>query len=210
MPRFRPRISLLTALLLTTIIGMAIVLVQLWREVGPLRGEVQMLRNETGRLSIEDLGSIHAIEVRTNDPMMWKWRVWIPKGMNVNAMVNWGTVPHEGVPNAQCGVELGPGEQWLTLRVMRDSSDGKPFARIETSNSGSGVKIDEKDYWWQGPPRAMAAPGVGHQTVKVDNLQEPFVLNRYHIGSPSVTNSSDLLKPGPPTTGFIVWLEPAK
>ena len=35
MPRFRPRISILTALLLTTIVGMAIVLVQLWKEVEP-------------------------------------------------------------------------------------------------------------------------------------------------------------------------------
>jgi hypothetical protein len=210
MPNLRPRISILTALLLMTIAGMAIVIMQLWREVGPLRAETQQLRNETGRLSIEDPRKIHAIEVRTNDTMMWKWRVWIPAGMKVNAMANWGTVPHEGVPNAQCGVELDPGERWVTLRVTRNSIDGDWIARIETSGSGSGVKIDEKDYWWQGPPRAMAAPGVGYQTAKTDNLQQPFVLNRYHVGSPSVTNSSDLLSPGPPTSGFIIWLEPAK
>ena len=38
--RFRFQVSLLTALLLMTIVGMAVVIVQLWREVHPLRQEV--------------------------------------------------------------------------------------------------------------------------------------------------------------------------
>jgi hypothetical protein len=206
----RPRISLLSALLLMTIVGMTIVLAQLWREVGPLRAELRTLRNETGRLSIDDAGKVHAIEVRTNEALKWKWRIWVPEGLKLHALANWGTVPHDGVPKAQCGVELEPGEQWVTLRVVRDSTEGSWIAQVETSNSGSGVKIDERDQWWQGPPRAMAAPGVGYKTAKADSLREPFVLARHHIGSPSVTNSSDLVKPGPPTTGFMVWLEPTK
>jgi len=207
----RPRISILNALLLMTILGMAIVIGRLWREVVPLRSEVQLLRSETGRLSIDDPTKIHAIEVHTNDPMMWKWRVWVPEEMRVKALVNWGTVPHEGVPPMQCGVELDPGEQWVTLQLVHGSTNGSWYARVETTGSGSSVRIDEKDYWWEGPPRAMAAPGVGYgRTEKIDDLKTPFVLNRYHIGDPSVTNSSDLMKPGPPTTGFIIWLEEAK
>ena len=52
MPRIRARISLLTALLLITIAGMAIVIVQLWRKVEPLQAEVRNLRRELGYLSI--------------------------------------------------------------------------------------------------------------------------------------------------------------
>jgi len=47
-PARRFRISILTALLLTTILGMSIVIAVLWREVAPLRAQVQELREETG------------------------------------------------------------------------------------------------------------------------------------------------------------------
>ena len=79
MHRFRPRISLLSALLFMTIAGMAIVIVQLWREVGPLRAEVRRLRNELGVLTVENPSRLHAIEVRTKDEMIWKWRIWVPE-----------------------------------------------------------------------------------------------------------------------------------
>jgi hypothetical protein len=47
----RPRISILTALLLMTILGMAIVIWQLWHKVGPLQTEVKQLREERGTWS---------------------------------------------------------------------------------------------------------------------------------------------------------------
>ena len=67
--------SLLTAVLLMTIVGMAIVIVQLWREVAPLRAEVRRFRDEMGQLTISDPSKFHAIEVRTSDKMIWKWRI---------------------------------------------------------------------------------------------------------------------------------------
>jgi hypothetical protein len=80
MYHWRPRLSLLSALLLMTIVGLSIAVTQLWREVGPLRAKVSLLRNETGRLSVDDPTQIHAIEVRTSEPLLWKWRVWVPDG----------------------------------------------------------------------------------------------------------------------------------
>ena len=41
--RWRLRFSLFSALLLMTIAGMAIVIAQLWHEIGPLRKEVRRL-----------------------------------------------------------------------------------------------------------------------------------------------------------------------
>ncbi|MCI0492400.1 MAG: hypothetical protein L0Z07_05650, partial [Planctomycetes bacterium] len=52
--RFRPRFTLLTLLLLMTIVAMAIAMIQLWREVGPLRADNRRLRQEFGYLSIRD------------------------------------------------------------------------------------------------------------------------------------------------------------
>ena len=60
MPCFRPRFSLLTAFLLLTIAGLSIVVVQLWREIGPLRQEIRRYRNEIGELTIYDeIGRAH-------------------------------------------------------------------------------------------------------------------------------------------------------
>jgi hypothetical protein len=79
MLQIRPRISLLTTFLLLTIVGMAIVLTQLWREVAPLRAELRQLRKETGRLTIEDASKIHAIQVPIAEPDRWRYRVYLPK-----------------------------------------------------------------------------------------------------------------------------------
>jgi hypothetical protein len=111
MYRFRPRISLISALLLMTIVGMAMVIAQLWHEVGPLRKEVRALRNEVGRLSIDDPTKVHAIEVRTNEQLSWKWRVWVPENAKVSFHTKWGNVPRTGVP-ANCPADpLPAGEQ---------------------------------------------------------------------------------------------------
>jgi hypothetical protein len=96
MPRFRPRISLLTVLLLTTIAGMALVIVQLWREVGPLRKEVHKLRQFVGELSIDDHTRIHAIEVRQPNPNLWRWRLFLPPGAQYKLVEFGGPLPPRG------------------------------------------------------------------------------------------------------------------
>jgi hypothetical protein len=113
---WRPRFSLLSALLLMTVAGLAIIVVRLWREVGPLRAEVAQLRNETGRLSVGDPTRVHAIEVRTREPLLWKWRVWVPEGQkNVLARYYFGKIPSSGIPAASGSAHLKPGESWVTL-----------------------------------------------------------------------------------------------
>jgi hypothetical protein len=52
--QWRPRVSLLAALLLMTIVGLAIVMVQLWRASDAQRREIFQLRSELGYLTIND------------------------------------------------------------------------------------------------------------------------------------------------------------
>ena len=93
MPSFRPRISLLAALLLMTIAGMAIVIVQLWREVGPLRQEVGRLRQELGYLSIHDETKLYVIEVPVSDPDSRRFRVFLPKNETFTMYTRYPTIP---------------------------------------------------------------------------------------------------------------------
>jgi hypothetical protein len=76
--KWRLRFSLLTVLLLTTIIAMAITITLLWCEIGPLRAEVRQLRSQLGELSIVDTETPYAIAIKTEEPDTWKWRVYLP------------------------------------------------------------------------------------------------------------------------------------
>lgn len=200
-----PRFSLLTAILLMTIIGLVIVTVRLWREVGPLREETRRLRDEVGELSIEDDAKIHAIEVRTKDPLTWKFRVWVPKGQKVKVRSRWGDVPRTGVPEAKAGVDLDEGEHWVTYRVQHSPNENSWGVILESVDSGTGQEIPEKERWWQWPePAAIWGEGVQHMTGTFDEDQEPFILKRWRVAN---TDDSDDFKKMEITAGFIIWLE---
>jgi hypothetical protein len=204
MSRFRPRISLLSALLLLTVAGMAIVIVQLWREVGPLRAEVTHLRHETGRLSVEDPTKIHAIEVRTSEPLLWKWRVWVPEGKAVLVRYHWGKDPSSGLTPISGSLPLKPGENWVTLRAQNKPPNSWS-ARLETATSYVGRSIAEPDRWWQWPTTTSREDGVGFTTTTAGKRDSTVLLKHYRVG-PS-RDSSKLPQPMVYTSGFIIWLE---
>lgn len=205
MLRTRPRLSLLSALLIMTIVGMAIVIVQLWREVSPLRKETRRLRDEVGELSIEDDTKIHAIEVRTRDPLTWKFRVWVPQGQKVKVRARWGDVPRTGVPEAKAGFDLNEGENWVTYRVNRGQDEDEWYVELESAYSGVGQKIQEKERWWQWPKSAgIWGEGVQHSTGAFDDDQDTFILKRWRV---AITLNSDDFKKMETPDGFMIWLE---
>jgi hypothetical protein len=202
--KWRPRFSLLTMLLLTAIAGMAIVIALLWREVGPLRTEVRMLRDETGRLSIEDGTKIHAIAIRTDEDHTWKWRVWVPQGTSANVRYQFGNVPKTGVPAGQGSSFLESGEHWITLKAHRDR-DGNWVASLSTKGGGVGTSIGPNDHWFDWRSMTATGEGVGTSSQMFDDDKPVIFLNRMRAAQ--VNNSRQIDKMDGPTAGFIVWLE---
>ena len=47
-PKRRPRVSLLSLLLIMALVATSLTTAMLWREVGPLRAEINRLRDEVG------------------------------------------------------------------------------------------------------------------------------------------------------------------
>ena len=74
-----PPFSLLTPFLVTAILAMTIAVILLWREVGPLRTRVHSLEAELGHLQVTDVDRPSVISVRTDEPLTWKWRVFLPE-----------------------------------------------------------------------------------------------------------------------------------
>ncbi len=207
--RWRPRFSLLSALLLMNIAGMAIVIVQMWREVGPLRQEVRRLRDEVGELTIEDETKLHAIQVRTNDEMTWKFRFWIPPGADVSLKFKWGNIPLNTYPNPDIiKSHLHAGEQWVALSVQRDRAGEGWQCFLECARaSDTTLPIPAADQWFLRPNGGFAGMGVGNGS-KVDDADDgtkTFLLQRYReapLRSPisAMDDPNDL-------PGFIIWLE---
>jgi hypothetical protein len=172
MYRFRPRISLLSALLLLTIVAMAIVIVQLWREVGPLRSEVRELRNEVGLLSIEDKSKLHAIEVRTNQDLFWKWRIWVPEGMKAKLKFFCGHAPLKGYPAATAVKDqLRSGEQWVSISFQKITGTDDWRCVLQDFGSTMYLPIPKSDRWFVGPQADWYCEGVGTKS-KVDDDED--------------------------------------
>jgi hypothetical protein len=202
MPRFQPRFSLFTALPLMTIVGLAIVVVLQWREVGPLRGEVRRLHDEVGALSIDDPAKPCAIEIRTNDDFTWKWRFWIPKGQNYELRYLAGEIPEEGIPSPSGMSSLiEPGEYWVQYKISRDPS-GIWFDKLETPDSGwpMGGHLQK---WVKWQPRMVTSEGISY-TTRVGERDKILVLTRYRV-SKNATNAKNMEAL---SAGFMVWLQP--
>src|ERR1700742_2194003 len=91
--RWRPRVSLVAALLLMAVVGMAIVMVQMWRESGAQRQEIDRLRTELGYLSIDNANLICVKQIDVNEPDTRRLRIHLPKDKTFTLYFRTLTVP---------------------------------------------------------------------------------------------------------------------
>jgi hypothetical protein len=150
-----------------TIVGLVIVVAQLWREVGPLREEVRRLRNETGRLFVEDKTKLHAIEVETDNELTWKWRVWIPENRTFVVHFTGENIP-DGFPQRnRMSIGLSePGEQVITYRIQRDPRNDQWKGSLEPARAAWARPISHGLIGQAGRRRAKAS-------VVKQSLQSP-------------------------------------
>src|SRR5437868_3369152 len=87
----RWRFSLQTLLLLVAIICLAVPLILQSLRLRDAEAELSKLRDETGRLTVKDRTRVHVMLVGgSNDPLSWKWRLFIPKGVRYGWNIAYG------------------------------------------------------------------------------------------------------------------------
>ena len=233
MPRLRPRISLLTALLLMTIAGMALVLIRLWREVGPLRADNKRLDEERGTLAIGDPNQLHAIKIpaRFAGEGRQSFRLYVPPGKSYLAFVQVNNVPKAGLPKLtklpdHAGIlgnfqgrlfaRLGPGEHTVAIRTVR-RGDRADIVLI-TGFASPTISLDASantpnDRWPTVAPETYSVfgGGVGATTIAAEGT-EPLVLLRQRIlgvARESTYVSYTTPEPDFPLDGVLLWVERA-
>lgn len=186
-----------------TIVGLAIVVAQLWREVAPLRAEVRRLRDEVGALSIDDPSKPCAICVRTNDQFAWKWRLWIPEGQAYVLHYSSENIPKQGLATSHGTITLSePGETWVEYRIAPNPVSGVWLDMLRMPHASVGSSSQE---WVKWKRRVASGDSVSY-TTKVSEPGDVIVLARERV-SEKATDSSKIEDP---SAGFMIWLEPTK
>jgi hypothetical protein len=235
MPNLRPRISILTALLLVTILCTAMVVTHLWREVGPLRIENKRLNEERGTLVISDPNLLHAIRIpdRFAGEDRTSFRVYVPKGQRYVAFAQVNDIPKAGLPkrkldskraklvgNAQGQLFAGLDEGEHVVTIHTTHYGLKADISISASLNSPHITLDaaantKKDVWPTVEPDAFTIHGDGVKSTTITaKANEPLVLMRYRIeareADPKVITTLHWPEPEYPLDGVMLWLEQSK
>lgn len=214
----RPRFSLLTLLLLTTIVALAVSLAILYRDFLPLQAEVARLRKELGELRVDDPSKLQAIRVETDNELEWKWRVWIPEGTVYRVRSHGDYSLPRGYPQGGGTVYLREaGEHVLRYVIRRDSRDDRWYGTMQAGPTGVGKDLQS---WVQWKNYSSTSSGVGTVTETFD-LKQPVEIFRLCVtqekdaaakgGSGSETGVAERNEAATDdnrTDGFMIWLEP--
>ena len=125
-PRTRPRFSLLTLLLLSTIVALGVGLyssarrnTRLADKNAELVAENKTYRDELGVFDIEDPTKMHVIRVPTDNGEPRKYRLWLPPGKKYYCCYRSDNIPERNVPSRTNMEVLEPGHYLFRVEVER-------------------------------------------------------------------------------------------
>ncbi len=226
--------SLWRVLVLLAFVGvLTAALVNAWKlrqatnQIAVASAEIRSLRNELGYLTIDDRDRIQIKQIKSPDPLTWKWRIFLPAGYSPAFSYSLNGIEREGLPERQScwfetpfGIETGP-----TLHL---ATPGKPLARPEEFTFTVAIRRDPRTGWIllqegfpdgqsMGSPITEAAawiednPGLstavtGGSDTASFGVDEPIPLLRLRVHQEREDGSSYLLV-NDPVNGLILWME---
>lgn len=221
--RRRPRISILTALLLLTIAGLA---TTVWRqsfEAEPLRQEVRRLRQELGHLTIDDENKIYAIRVASPDLDGNRFRIYLPKNRKFVLRSRIQTIPGRspGQSRKDWLASLGgiggtstidSSEFTIDVQVERPDAKSDHWNLRYNINGRGGGAVGSEMPWLNDRRRWTSEAEAGFDQQTERDADEGLILfelrqgdlkefsGGYSVASPDKTKEQP---------GVMLWIEPA-
>lgn len=215
--KWRPRISLLTFLLLMTTLALGVSLWQIGQDIVPLRDTIRELREELGQFNVADFERVHVQRGETVSGNTWKWRVYLPDQFSLHAA--------EGILD-----ELAPGDftTWksnsalqkhllslntvgqFTLELAVEEHGGKWWIKTATKNEVRGTTQLKGD-WYAELPKQVQYSDASYERVSTTAATEPVVLLYVRRGEKEQVGDTYITKQvaGKAET-LVIWLEPPR
>lgn len=219
--RRKVQFSIRSMLLFTLFVAMALTSVLMYRQVSETEKELVKLRNEAGYLKIEDETLFQALALDCQEPLTWKWRVFLPKGSKYSWHLDSGNisefdVPKGGVYTSEQLPRTKGTEAIITVSIRKDPEVDKKRWTFnlscrategnERNSIGGTIPDNVMDKILQCPMKSTQL--LGSLKPETRKPGESIVILQYHIGEQSPPNSNSwtsLTTKRQP--GFAVWLE---
>lgn len=200
------RMSLRTLLLIVMFFAMGIAIWRLNYEIGPLRTEVRKLRDETGQLTIDDPDRIHAIQLATDYPLAWKWRIYVPEGRTARLFYQAHSVPNDGFPKTpnRPRTVTGPKEVIVTVKIDQQTDDQWRVGMAFDGGTSYQLIPVEATRWLDSGSAGWSVGKVG-RSVSVEENDQPIVLLRKKIIYKSEQTQPQ--EAPPEADGLLVWID---
>lgn len=199
-----PRFSLRAFLLLLFIASLvASNLFTAW-QVRQLREENIQMHKELGRLVVSDPSKVHLLAVPSHEDMLWRWRIYVPKGRSLKLFVSTQDVPQEDFPTNYVTGPLKEGEYLLTAAIRRDRN-GKWQAAVAGPQTSYSVGIADDHTAWLSGGGGWVTSQAGADSTEVFSTDQPCELLRVRSAKKLPPNGSTIAPD--PTDGLLLWIK---
>jgi hypothetical protein len=205
-------------LLVVAILCLAIPLILQSRQLRDAKIELRKLRDETGRLNVEDRSKVHVMYIGSPDDGTWKWRVFIPKGFRYGWNLASGDIPAKGLPkqpryafwNAQG--EGADKEVLVTASLQKTEKGdwrlavGSRIGDSEEQMGGNSITISDQFMKRTQTGCVAGDTALGSNKTELLDPGKPIVLIRYRVcgkdadGQDTATDT--------PMPGYMIWMSP--
>ena len=155
------RFRLRTLMIVVAVVGVIVGSYVMGTKLRQAERELQVLRNETGRLTIGDRTQVHVINVAVDEPNTWRWRLFIPKGQKYSWNLAAEEIPQFDVPQ-RAGIKTVSNEPYwerdnemLVTATLRRQDDSNWRLSVESrigdsksQMSGGALEIPAEKLAW--------------------------------------------------------------
>lgn len=190
------------------VVALAVSHLRTSHRLGTTISENTQLRNELGRLSVDDGSKLYLMSIPTTQENLWRWRIHMPTESNFRlGITDAGVIPVPGSPKtpgsntAYFDDPIPPGESVVEAKLYRDGA-GVWTVSVRTSDGMMTCALRHGNLWWLDEGVFFKTHSGSRESTAIDATKTIPLLRHVLIQHES-------LVPAQTKRGIMIWLEPA-